>query len=286
MWLESDKQAETMELKYKRTLMRKQCVTQKRGGSTQAELETQYGKERTQTLITKCMKESLWYWDPNFVGVTELRKYVVFRDLEMTDQQSTSDSMCLQGSQELGHADALHLLDTSFDKDSAPSIPLVSEKGNESFVKATVGGDLKPKMKPKESNDKEAEEVEVLDPLTKGKAMFQKVSQHFAEVNMKKMTIQGVEDSHLVMPRLQRYINDVEQIFRHLKFLVHSKEDKLAEYKVIEDAWAKAKEWWTESGEDLLKPHLKHLGKPSNKKTAKGGKKAKAAPQTEPESSS
>ena len=101
------------------------------------------------------------------------------------------------------------------------------------------------KAKKVKADGEEVSEVTTVEGLPKGKDMLVKVTKHFGEISSQKLALQGVADSHIILPRFQSHLMQIERIFRHLKALVQEKCNDVDQYKPIEKAWDTAKTWYS-----------------------------------------
>ena len=110
-----------------------------KSGVTFKKLEEEYGPT-AKGIKSKCEELGLWYYDKNLPGDEKYKKCVVFRDVEASTVTQTEDEMSLTARKDVNSADADALLDSVFHESAAPSIALMSDKGNEEFAKQELEG--------------------------------------------------------------------------------------------------------------------------------------------------
>ena len=126
----------------------------------------------------------------------------MYRDLGIPNISQTQDDMNLSGTSDLSGADTEALLDTVFHESAAPAVPMLTEKANEELQKVDYSGGQVQKRKGKNPDGEDVTKQAPEKPLEKGKALFALIQKHLATLNADKLALQGMPDSHLVLPRL------------------------------------------------------------------------------------
>ena len=73
LWLESGRKVDNMLLTFKRKMVRRQLVKEKRGGMIMKDLVEKYGERKGKGIAESSKAKGLWYWDPNLPGDEEFR---------------------------------------------------------------------------------------------------------------------------------------------------------------------------------------------------------------------
>ena len=81
--LEAGRDLDKMSVVFKRKMIKKSLVMQKRGGQMLSEMQKMYGNEKAGTLAERLNKSGLWYYDPNFPQDPEFKHYILYARIRM-----------------------------------------------------------------------------------------------------------------------------------------------------------------------------------------------------------